>query len=512
MDTTLNYVEVVVTSPVDQTTEPTTKAVHAIAVATKPTVPTVPQVTAVATTKPKLAPEAQYAYHIMADKFVASQDSLFYCWNGNFWKLQSDTENARHAFMWLAKNIPNRATGAASEACVKTAALMANPLPPKPNKTIVPVNGVWLQFNSDHTITVAKPNFRVGITHRVPAKCTSNATSGEYIPGPVPDDSLFGKFLKSSLPNEAVRKLVQSYVGYTLSSDASYQCAQLWIGPRGSNGKSTMLKIVRALHEKAVSIQLDKLDGFSLSSLIGATLVACDEAAQKKINQQAIKSLISGGATAVDRKYRDPLTYQPSAKWIVCSNHHIVISDNSDAWWRRWQIIEWNETFKGDQIIPNLDEQIIQKELHIVLDWALAGLQNLEKSGKFIIPEAVTDSIKNAKIETNSVANWIENNGVSETENVAFTSKSTLFVNYQEFCKENGFQACALNQFYQRVHAHFPDLREIRGTSGNGTGKKRARSVNLTTGVFKPEDHKEQANIELEKAVIEQAEIETAFG
>lgn len=108
-----------------------------------------------------------------------------------------------------------------------------------------------------------------------------------------------------------------------------------------------MLNIVMALHEKAVAMQLDKLEGFNLSNLIGATLVVCDETPKGKIDQQVLKSLISGGATSINRKFKDVLSYQNIAKFIICANHLPALIDQSDAFWRRLHVVEWNQTFYG---------------------------------------------------------------------------------------------------------------------------------------------------------------------
>lgn len=452
--------------------------------------------------KQKIAAEFQYAKLMEADNAVATKDGLLYCWNSNFWKLQTDKDNASHALLWLGKNVPQRANTATAESCVKTALILANVLPPKPSNTVVPVHGGWFKFNSDFSISLTRPERHVGITHCVPVKTT--APIGEYVPAPVPADSLFGKFIESSLPDPAIRELVQTYVGYTLCSHVKHQVGHLWIGAKGSNGKSTMLNIVSALHEKAVAMQLDKLEGFNLASLLGATLVACDETPKGKIDQQILKSLISGGTTSINRKFKDVLSYQSMAKFIICANHLPALVDQSDAFWRRFHVVEWNQTFKGDQIVMDLDKKIIQSELHIVLDWALAGLQKLERAGKFIIPEASKQAVRSAKVESNNVTNWVESNGVSYCDpDQPFNDKSILYENYREFCKENGFQPCAVPQFFTRLHSDFPDIQEKRTMMGNGADKKRIRCINLTTGVFSKEDLNEQ--VALEKNEIEQA-------
>jgi len=80
-----------------------------------------------------------------------------------------------------------------------------------------------------------------------------------------------------------------------------------------------------------------------------------------------------------------------------------------------------------------------------------------------------------------------------------YNDKAILYENYKEFCRENGFQACAVPQFFSRLHSEFPKIKETRLMMGKGADKKRVRCVNLTTGVFSKEDLAEQVALEKTK-------------
>lgn len=448
----------------------------------------------------ELTPDMQYAYHVQASPDVCTNGELLYRWDGNCWKFLEDKAAQKMVLIWLGKHMSKRATVATADSCLKAALLMANSLPPKPDGLVIPLYGMWLHVDQQGQIRAEYPNRSVGVTHAVPI--AASMPVGDYVPAPLPEDSMFAKFLKSSLPDVEVRELLQTYIGYTLTGHTSHQVAQFWIGQKGGNGKSTMLKIAMALHEKAVPIQLDKLDGFSLANLIGATLVACDETPKGKINQQMLKSLISGGATSVERKYRGDISYANTAKFIICANHLPALTDHSDAFWRRFQVIAWDETFKGGKTIPNLDQKIIKNELHLVLDWALLGLQKLQRDGDFFLPQASHEAIHQAKLESNNVASWAEDNGVAYcSPKQLYMAKSELFNDYIEYCRQQRLVPCAMPQFFNRLNNLFPAIDVKRP----GSGKNRPRCVNLTIGVFSPEDLSKQVQQELN-------EISQAFG
>lgn len=444
--------------------------------------------------------EMQYAKHIKACSDIRVGGDLMYRWDGNFWKVQDDKEATRLAFVWLGDNMGKRATVATAESCLKAAMLFAEPLPEKSDELVIPLVGMWLVVDQQGKIRAEAPNPAIGVTHYVPI--VASMKMGDYQPRPLPADSMFARFLATSLPNSEVRSLVQAYVGYSLTGHTSHQVAQFWIGEKGGNGKSTMLKIVMALHEKAVPVQLDKLDGFNLTSLIGATLVACDETPKGKIDQQMLKSLISGGATQINRKYKNAVGYANTAKFIICANHLPGLIDQSDAFWRRFHVIEWNETFTNGKAIPDLDGKIIKNELHYVLDWALSGLQALQRAGKFVVPDAVHDAAYQAKLDSNSVASWAEYAGVAYCdESQPSMNKGVLFQDYTGYCRANGLTACASPQFYTRVRSLFPHVIESRQTMGSGINKKRVRCVNLTMGVFGADGLKTQVAEEMDEII-----------
>jgi len=424
--------------------------------------------------------EILYGEICQRDPHLASRSGKLYEWVGDHWALQDDDLNERRALRWLQGSARKRANIEAARSCVKTAASMVDPVPPKPVHLVVPVNDTWLVLTQGQWLAQA-PDRNVGVCHRVASERA--IPLGPYTPQPVPAQSLFGRFLDRSLPDKAVQAMVQEYIGYSLTASTAMQLAQMWVGA-GSNGKSVLLNIVRALHAKAVAMRLDKLDGFDLTALAGASLVTCDEMPRGGINQQALKSLISGGAVEINPKYRESFTYSPTAKWIVCGNHVPLITDHSHGWWRRFQIVEWTVQLKGCDIIANLDSLIIDHELHIVLDWALEGLSRViaRNFREGALPAPMVKARQNAIAQTNNVQSWVEDCGVVCRPG-KYTDKTALWNHYVEYCKK-GYSACNASQFYLRLAPMFPSMHEIRQVVGSGEAKRRARCVDLVVGQF----------------------------
>lgn len=423
----------------------------------------------------KSSPEVKFSTHLASERcpdldwpLYASPSEgsgLLYRWSDAHWNLVPQQEAERLAWQWLQMNCPEEATPRRAQSCVSAACLEVLSLPDTPREIIViPTKTGYLHVDPEGKgISLRSPDPRMGVTYCLSCGYEQDARSPEFY-----------RFIEEVLPDPEVRDLVQEYVGYSLLGDTRYQKAQWWIGS-GANGKGTLAHIVSALHHRASSLSLDNLDGFRLVPLLDATLVYVDET-PKRIDEQRLKTLLSGDLISIDRKYRDPISFRPTAKWIVLGNDLPVITDQSDGFWRRWHIIPFPVSFPEEKQRPLLARQIIQNELSGVLNWALTGLMRLLERGHFLNPpQAVKDAIQKGKKETNSVLAWWEDAAPAVTAEPD-TPKDEIYSAYREWTLKNGMSAVSSNKFWSRARQIEPKIEEDRiQSSGN-----RKRVVNLS--------------------------------
>ena len=425
-----------------------------------------------------------YAEQCAKDRQLAGNSGVLYHWEYDHWKALSDVTAQATAFDWLSKFDRNRATPAVALSCVESAKMMVRQLPASPDQqsTIIPLHDRWLFVDQKGAITAIDPDSGVAICHRV--ACNKSIPLGPYTPQQLKPGSLFAQFLDSSLPNKEVQEFVQEYIGYTLTGTTKLQVGTLWVGA-GSNGKSLLLNVVCALHEQSVAVRLDKLAGFDLAVLVGASLAFCDETPKSKINQQALKSLISGGAVQVEPKYGKPFKYRPTAKFIICSNHLPSATDHSVGWWRRLHIVEWNQQIKGPKVIYDLDQKIIQTELDAVLDWALLGLQRLLARKAFAVPQVMAHAKQDAIQSSNTVISWTQDAGVALSKLPSqMVSKADLYERYRDYCQQHGFIHAGNAEFFKRIKTIFPLAKEERVVLTVNGVKERVRRLGLMLGDF----------------------------
>ncbi|MCA8137307.1 DNA primase family protein [Burkholderia cepacia] len=396
----------------------------------------------------------------------ASADGLLYEWTGTHWTAMADDEVERFAIRWIDDcGEHGEASGTNAAAAYKTAVLWLPKLAKATQVAVIPVQNGYLHI--DGAVTLRPHDKTLGLRH---------VLNCDYEPGaPMPRE--FGAFLERVLPDGDVRSRVQEYIGYTLLPDARYQRAQLWVGS-GANGKGTLANLVQALHARTAAVQLDRLEGFRLSNMVGASLIYCDEAPQRNINEQIIKSLIAGETVQIDRKYRDPISTRITAKWLALANQIPAVRDQSNGFWRRFDIVPFDVEIPASERDPMLANRIIAHELSGVLNWALEGLMRLLARGRFdeCAPVAIQRAIRSARIETNSVQAWTDDRSIELSTSVD-TSKTAVYGAYATWCKTNGMVPDSSPRFWKRLPDTLGKVDEGRMTTG--TGRIRTCNVRL---------------------------------
>ena len=384
-----------------------------------------------------------------------TRDGSVYLWSATHWKLVRDEEVERMAHGWLARNAPAQCSERMSASCAATARLHLKEIPKSRAGVIPLISG---------SVTVDE----LGVHHRESSRDDGHTYRIECEYDPLANREMFDSFLSEALPNAEVSGFLQEYAGCTLLPDTRYQLAA-WLIGAGGTGKGTFVNIMQSLHRQSVALSLDALDGFKLAGLQSASLVTVDET-PARIDEQRLKTLISGDSIQIDRKYRDPLTLRPTAKWIVNGNLLPAISDHSSGFWRRWLIFPFD-------VVPakkalSLDESIVSRELAGVLNWCLDGLVRLLSRGEFPpLPVAMEAAAKQGKQQSNNVAAWLVDCGV-ETSSNNWLQRRTIYQLYAGWCAESGTKAVSSAKFFERLSVALPDLREERTMVG---GERRYR-------------------------------------
>ncbi len=412
----------------------------------------------------KITPEAIFDDMLDANN-VGRLEGLhgeFFLWNESSWSIVPHTVARDAAHIFLKSAFLNKATANTEKSCVEFAASSKSIFRIPDRHAVDTVNsGVrvalldrTIEIDKDGNIVDVDPNRSHGLLHHVEARWDKR---NQQTP-------LFDKFMDRILPDKDVQAAVIEYIGYTLFPDCRFETAQFWIG-KGANGKSKLADIVEALHSNVVALDLTDLRKFRALPIIGASLVSIDET-PPRIDEQPLKMMISGSKIGIDRKNKDPITVTPTAKWIIRGNEPPAISDQSDGFWRRQQVVRFGVQIPLEERDEMIAQKIIQNELSGIMYKVILAAAALIKRGKMLpVPHEMAKAKAEIRCETSSVLTWSAENEIhTEINAELFPKTSTVYNAYNGWCKNNGYLPVSASKFWRQVE-----------NSLNGVVRKRER-------------------------------------
>ena len=218
-----------------------------------------------------------------------------------------------------------------------------------------------------------------------------------------------------------------------------YRGAVMLYGPGGSNGKSTLLNMLKRLvgAENASFLSLqDTAEKFRLVEVYGKAVNIGDDISDAYLpDSSTFKRLVTGESIMAEKKGRDPITFDSYAKLFFAMNALPPVSDKSRAFFSRLLLIPMNADFstpgKRD---PNMkDKQWSQQEMEYLVRLSMDGLERLTAQGDFTRPVCVQRAMREYEIENNPVIGFL-------TEYKDPKNKPTLEVyrDFQDWCHDNG--------------------------------------------------------------------------
>ena len=199
----------------------------------------------------------------------------------------------------------------------------------------------------------------------------------------------FKKFLDDVFTAKNDIHAIEEFLGYMLYKSNTYEIVVLLNGS-GSNGKTVLLDVVKLFlgHENITSIPPQRFEksNFAAAQLQGKLANICADIPSQMLKYTGLlKMITSTDLIYAERKNKTPFTFENYAKLIFSCNTVPASYDDSDAFYRRWRIIDLPNTFTPDSegYVPKdeLMEQIASEtELSGILNLALKGLQRLREN------------------------------------------------------------------------------------------------------------------------------------
>lgn len=269
----------------------------------------------------------------------------------------------------------------------------------------------------------------------------------------------FLKFLTQAMSDQDDRRLLLEEFASCLWRSSNLQLAFMHVG-KGANGKSTFFKVMEVLLGKRNvshgSIHNLAWNRFAAAELDGKLAnIHADISNNEIAHTGLLKQLISGDAITVERKHKDPFMLENYAKLFFSCNELPQVFDISDAWFRRWIIIEWKQQYTGDKADKHLLERLTTEgELSGILNILLGIARNLLQKGR-LSTNKTTEQIKLEWQERADLIQAFINNNI-ERDAGSYVTKEELYAKYVLWCNSHNYAAKSQKSFSERMKQLLP--------------------------------------------------------
>jgi len=258
---------------------------------------------------------------------------------------------------------------------------------------------------------------------------------------------------------------IQELFGYCLYRDYPFHKAFMFLGA-GKNGKSTVINLLKKfLGENNTSnkeLQELSFDRFATSKLYGKLLNAAADISDAALHQTGkFKTLTGGDMIDAQKKFQDSFNFKNYAKLLYSANTLPKTDDDSYAFYRRWILINFPNTFEGKKCDPHILEKITKpEELSGLLNYALEGLYRLLKNNGFSYSKTVEETREQYKTLSDPVYSFVQK--FIGTDTTGFLLKDNVYGKYIEWCKKKDLPTIPKNMFSQDLGKHIPNMRAGR--------------------------------------------------
>lgn len=313
----------------------------------------------------------------------------------------------------------------------------------KRDQTVEPKNKICLKNGilNLETLQIESHNPETFFFNKIPVDYNSTA-----------DCPQIKKFLSEIVRNEDV-SLLQEFAGYCLYKEHFIHKAFMLVGG-GANGKSTFITLLKSFlgQENVSAVPLQKLETnrFSISSLFGKLANLFADLPDKSLTGTSMfKMLVGQDLIPAEKKFKDEFSFENYAKFIFSANQIPKSPEDTDAFFRRWIIINF-----PNQFLANADKKLIKKlttpiELSGFLNYAIEGLKKLIEHGDFSNTKSL-DKVRDQYIRmSDSVQAFVIDH--VKTRPDEHVEKKKLYTAYADYCRHMKYPIVSEATFHKEL-------------------------------------------------------------
>jgi P4 family phage/plasmid primase-like protien len=280
--------------------------------------------------------------------------------------------------------------------------------------------------------------------------------------------------------------VLQEFTGACLLGRATaFQRGVILVGG-GSNGKSTFQKIVSALFQGRMITAIPPQEmeqEYRRAMLAASRLNVVNELPEADILESGpVKAAISGDLMNGRSIREAPFEFYPRAGHLYSANTLPNVRDLTEGFFRRWILIEWNQSFAKGAKDPNLADRIVAEELDAVAAWALEGAVRLEREREYSEPESSLNAVREWRESADQVSAflmarciWPALDGTDP-----YTGATELYNDYARWAQANGHLKVTSTKFGRRLRTLGVEPTRMKNGMGYRIERKRMEAVTGT--------------------------------
>lgn len=277
------------------------------------------------------------------------------------------------------------------------------------------------------------------------------------------------KFFNEVLNQEDL-PVIQELIGYLLLKSMPFHKAFMFVGG-GANGKSTLLNLIKHFLGKgnvtSISLQNLEYQQFSIANLYGKMANLFADLPQKSLNITSMFKILTGeDLITAEKKFKNGFNFVNYAKLIFSTNQIPKVIEDTDAFFRRWIIINFPNQFLENANPLLLKELTTKEELSGLLNFAIEGLKRLITQGKFSTTSTLEEVREEYIRKSDSVGAFVMDKIEIKPDN--YETKKEFYTHYTEYCRNNKYPIVSENIFHKelqmkiRIEDYRPTIDGIR--------------------------------------------------
>ena len=271
----------------------------------------------------------------------------------------------------------------------------------------------------------------------------------------------------SQILSEDLAPIIYEAFGFMLAPRYIHHKAFMFYGPKGRNGKTTLIKLIRnfigSRNCSSVELQDFGKDIFSTANLFGKMVNIADDLSTKAMRNVGTFKQLTGESPISSRNlYQSRFEFINTAKMVFSCNSIPPMLDADNPFYERWIILPFENEFRG----KGDDKQLIYKmtkpkELSGLLNIAIFAYKLIMENNGFSY-EKTPQEIKQLCLagSGDTVGKFIYYQTALIHD--AIIKKSELLDAYFDYCDENQMPALENNAFFRRFKEYYPDIRETQ--------------------------------------------------